>query len=149
MASFEIYGGKPLKGELYPQGAKNEALQVICAVLLTREKVVINNIPNIIDVVKLIELLADLGVKVQPLGPNRYSFQADDVNLEIRKDTLPPVVDSQNRERVYQVVPTAETVVHMTRGPKEVEHIDDRLDPVILSQLRENPYAVSIGGVAK
>lgn len=74
---------------------------------------------------------------------------ADDVNLEIRKDTLPPVVDSQNRERVYQVVPTAETVVHMTRGPKEVEHIDDRLDPVILSQLRENPYAVSIGGVAK
>jgi UDP-N-acetylglucosamine 1-carboxyvinyltransferase len=82
MATFTIQGGKQLKGSITPQGAKNEALQVICAVLLTREKVVINNIPNIIDVVKLIELLADLGVKVQPLGPNRYSFQADDVNLE-------------------------------------------------------------------
>jgi UDP-N-acetylglucosamine 1-carboxyvinyltransferase len=81
MATFTIQGGKQLKGSITPQGAKNEALQVICAVLLTREKVVINNIPNIIDVVKLIELLADLGVKVQPLGPNRYSFQADDVNL--------------------------------------------------------------------
>lgn len=82
MATFTIQGGKQLKGSITPQGAKNEALQVICAVLLTREKVVINNIPNIIDVVKLIELLADLGVKVQELGPNRYSFQADDVNLE-------------------------------------------------------------------
>jgi len=82
MATFTIQGGKQLKGSITPQGAKNEALQVICAVLLTREKVVINNIPNIIDVVKLIELLADLGVKVQQLGPNRYSFQADDVNLE-------------------------------------------------------------------
>jgi UDP-N-acetylglucosamine 1-carboxyvinyltransferase len=82
MATFTIQGGKQLKGSITPQGAKNEALQVICAVLLTRERVVINNIPNIIDVVKLIELLADLGVKVQQLGPNRYSFQADDVNLE-------------------------------------------------------------------
>lgn len=82
MATFTIQGGKQLKGSITPQGAKNEALQVICAVLLTKERVVINNIPNIIDVVKLIELLADLGVKVQKLGPNQYAFQADDVNLE-------------------------------------------------------------------
>lgn len=82
MATFTIRGGKQLKGSITPQGAKNEALQVICAVLLTKERVVINNIPNIIDVVKLIELLADLGVKVQKLGPNQYAFQADDVNLE-------------------------------------------------------------------
>jgi len=65
MASFEIHGGKPLKGELVPQGAKNEALQILCAVLLTPDKVTISNIPDIIDVNKLIDLLQTMGVKVE------------------------------------------------------------------------------------
>ena len=65
MASFEIHGGKPLKGELHPQGAKNEALQVLCAPLLTAEKVTISNVPDIIDVNKLISLLQTMGVKVE------------------------------------------------------------------------------------
>ncbi|MGE0637029.1 MAG: UDP-N-acetylglucosamine 1-carboxyvinyltransferase [Bacteroidia bacterium] len=82
MAKFEITGGVRLKGELTPQGAKNEALQVICAVLLTPEKVTISNIPDIRDVNKLIELLAALGVKVEKTGHEEFTFQADEVNLE-------------------------------------------------------------------
>lgn len=82
MASFVIEGGHPLKGSITPQGAKNEALQVISAVLLTRETVTIHNIPNILDVQNLIALLQDLGVKVTKKGENTYSFQSDDVNLE-------------------------------------------------------------------
>ncbi len=82
MASFEIYGGKQLKGEIIPQGAKNEALQIICAVLLTDQEVVISNIPQIRDVMKLIELLADLGVKVKKLDENTWSFKADQVDID-------------------------------------------------------------------
>jgi len=82
MASFEIIGGNRLKGELVPQGAKNEALQILCAVLLTPEKVTISNIPNIRDVNKLIDLLRDLGVKVNQLSDDTYEFTADDVDLE-------------------------------------------------------------------
>jgi UDP-N-acetylglucosamine 1-carboxyvinyltransferase len=82
MASFEIEGGTRLKGTLIPQGAKNEALQVLCAPLLTKEKVTISNIPDIRDVNKLIELMADMGVKVQRINADTYSFQADDVNLD-------------------------------------------------------------------
>ena len=82
MASFEIIGGNKLKGELVPQGAKNEALQILCAVLLTPEKVTISNIPNIRDVNKLIDLLRDLGVKVNQLSEDTYEFTADDVDLE-------------------------------------------------------------------
>lgn len=82
MASFEIIGGNKLNGELVPQGAKNEALQILCAVLLTPEKVTISNIPNIRDVNKLIDLLRDLGVKVNQLSEDTYEFQADDVDLE-------------------------------------------------------------------
>jgi len=82
MASFEIEGGTRLKGTLIPQGAKNEALQVLCAPLLTKEKVTISNIPDIRDVNKLIELLGDMGVKVERLDASTYSFQADDVNLD-------------------------------------------------------------------
>ena len=82
MASFEIVGGNKLKGELVPQGAKNEALQILCAVLLTPEKVTISNIPNIRDVNKLIDLLRDLGVKVNQLAEDTYEFTADDVDLE-------------------------------------------------------------------
>ncbi len=82
MATFEVIGGKSLKGELVPQGAKNEALQVLCAVLLTSEKVTISNIPDIVDVNKLIDLLKDLGVKVEKTGHEQYTFQADNVNVD-------------------------------------------------------------------
>ncbi len=81
MASFKIKGGKKLTGAITPQGAKNEALQVISAVLLTPEKVVINNIPDIVDVNKLIEILGDLGVKIEKLTKGSYSFQSDNINL--------------------------------------------------------------------
>ncbi|MCO4821256.1 MAG: UDP-N-acetylglucosamine 1-carboxyvinyltransferase [Flavobacteriaceae bacterium] len=81
MQAFRIEGGHKLKGSIQPQGAKNEALQILCAVLLTPEKVIINNIPDIIDVNKLIKLLEKLGVKIQKLGRSSYSFQADEVNL--------------------------------------------------------------------
>lgn len=81
MASFEIYGGKPLKGELIPQGAKNEALQILCAVLLTPEKVTISNIPDIIDVNKLISLLQTMGVKIEKVEKGTYIFQAKDIDL--------------------------------------------------------------------
>jgi len=81
MGTFRIEGGLPLKGEITPQGAKNEALQILCAVLLTPEKVTINNIPDIIDVNKLITLLGNLGVKVEKLRHGSYSFQSDEVNV--------------------------------------------------------------------
>jgi len=81
MGTFKIEGGHQLKGKIQPQGAKNEALQILCAVLLTPELVTINNIPDIVDVNKLIELLKKLGVKVNKLGKGSYSFQADEVNL--------------------------------------------------------------------
>ncbi|MFT5055094.1 MAG: UDP-N-acetylglucosamine 1-carboxyvinyltransferase, partial [Oceanospirillaceae bacterium] len=82
MGSFKIEGGHRLKGELIPQGAKNEALQVISAVLLTPEEIVIENIPDIRDVNKLIDLLAGLGVKVENRGDGTFSFTAADINLE-------------------------------------------------------------------
>ena len=82
MGSFIIEGGKQLKGEITPQGAKNEALQVLCAVLLTPEKVTINNIPDIIDVNKLIQLLRNFGVKVDHISTGSYSFQSDAINLD-------------------------------------------------------------------
>ncbi len=82
MAAFEVRGGQPLRGEITPQGAKNEALQILCAVLLTSEPVTVSNIPDIRDVNKLIELLRDMGVKVGKLSTDTYRFQAEDVHLE-------------------------------------------------------------------
>ena len=82
MGTFKITGGHKLKGEFQPQGAKNETLQILCAVLLTKEKVIINNIPNIVDVNKLIDLLGALNVTVEKLKANSYSFQAEDVDIE-------------------------------------------------------------------
>jgi len=81
MGVFKIEGGIPLKGEITPQGAKNEALQILCAVLLTGEKVRINNIPDIIDINKLITLLGNLGVKIQRNEAGSITFQADEVNV--------------------------------------------------------------------
>ncbi len=85
MSSFVIEGGHKLHGEITPQGAKNEALQVICAVLLTSEKVEIRNIPDILDINNLIQLLRDMGVTVQRLSQNAYVFQADAIDLEYSK----------------------------------------------------------------
>lgn len=82
MGTFKIEGGHQLKGSIQPQGAKNEALQILCAVLLTPELITINNIPDIVDVNKLIALLKKLGVKVNKIGKGSYTFQADDVNLK-------------------------------------------------------------------
>jgi len=82
MLSFRIEGGHRLKGEIVPQGAKNEALQILCAVLLTPEPVTIHNVPDIRDVNKLIELLGDMGVKVEKMGTSSYVFTASDINLE-------------------------------------------------------------------
>ena len=81
MKSFRIEGGHKLKGSIQPQGAKNEALQILCAVLLSSEEIKINNIPNIIDVNKLIGLLSKLGVKIKKITESSYSFKADEVNL--------------------------------------------------------------------
>lgn len=82
MESFIIEGGHRLSGTIAPQGAKNEALEVICATLLTTEEVIIRNIPNILDVNNLIKLLQDIGVKVKKLGANDFSFQADELKLD-------------------------------------------------------------------
>lgn len=82
MSTFIVEGGHTLQGEITPQGAKNEALQVICAVLLTPERVVIENIPNILDINNLISMLADMGVKIERLSPHSYAFQADEVNID-------------------------------------------------------------------
>ncbi|MDA9106748.1 UDP-N-acetylglucosamine 1-carboxyvinyltransferase [Flavobacteriaceae bacterium] len=85
MGTFSIEGGFKLKGDIHPQGAKNEALQVICACLLTSEEVVIDNIPQIIDVIKLIDLLSSLGVKTHQISKNKYSFKADNVDVDYLK----------------------------------------------------------------
>ncbi len=82
MGIFKIEGGIRLKGEITPQGAKNEALQILCAVLLTPKKITINNIPDIIDINKLITLLGNLGVKIQKISSGSYTFQADEVNVK-------------------------------------------------------------------
>lgn len=85
MSSFEIYGGKKLKGSLQPQGAKNEALQILCAVLMTPKKVTISNLPDIIDVNKLISLLQAMGVKTEKVEKGTFNFQAKDINLDYLK----------------------------------------------------------------
>ena len=79
MATFKVKGGIKLKGDLHPQGAKNEAMQVLCAVLLTAEEVVMENVPNIRDVNILIDLLRDLNVTVKPIDESTYSFKANKV----------------------------------------------------------------------
>ncbi|WP_300725524.1 UDP-N-acetylglucosamine 1-carboxyvinyltransferase [uncultured Bacteroides sp.] len=81
MASFVIEGGHRLQGEITPQGAKNEALQILCAILLTDQKVTVSNVPNILDVNNLIQLLRDMGVKVSKDNLDTYTFQADELNF--------------------------------------------------------------------
>ena len=81
MASFIIEGGHKLHGDIYPQGAKNEVLQIICATLLTAEEVIVNNVPDILDVNNLIQLMRDMGVTVSKMGVDSYSFKAENVDL--------------------------------------------------------------------
>lgn len=88
MTTFKIEGGKQLHGDLFPQGAKNEALQVLCAVLLTHHKVQITNIPEISDVIKLIEILTELGVKTERISKGNYAFQADQIKLDYLKTDI-------------------------------------------------------------
>lgn len=88
MGTFQIEGGHSLKGEIHPKGAKNEALQILCCVLLTPEEVIIENIPDIVDVNKLIGILGNLGVKIQKLGKGTYAFRADDINLKYLESEL-------------------------------------------------------------
>ena len=85
MSNFEVIGGRRLKGELIPQGAKNEALQLIWSCLLTREEVIISNIPEILDVMKLIDLLRGMGVKVDRLQKGEYSFRANAINFDYQE----------------------------------------------------------------
>lgn len=85
MSSFIIKGGKKLRGEITPQGAKNEALQVICATLLTSETVTMHNVPDIRDVNKLMDLLGDMGVSIQSLGAGSFNFKAENINLDYLK----------------------------------------------------------------
>ena len=85
MASFIIEGGHPLSGEITPQGAKNEALQIVCAVLLTDEPVIVHNVPDIVDIRRLIKILSSIGVEVTPLGGSSIQFQARQIDLEFMK----------------------------------------------------------------
>ena len=105
MGAFEIIGGKKLKGEITPQGAKNEALQVINAVLLTPEKVIINNIPDIVDVNKLIDLLSTLGVKTEKIGQGSYSFQADEIDVDFMTSNEYKIKGSSLRGSIMVVGP--------------------------------------------
>jgi UDP-N-acetylglucosamine 1-carboxyvinyltransferase len=82
MSKFIVEGGRKLKGDIQPQGAKNEALQVICATLLTDDEVIIRNIPDISDVNRLIELISSLGAEVKKLSADTYSFKATNIDLD-------------------------------------------------------------------
>ena len=81
MASFVIEGGHRLSGDIYPQGAKNEALQIICATLLTNEEVTVHNVPDILDVNNLIQLMREMGVSISKQGIGTYSFRATDIDF--------------------------------------------------------------------
>ena len=85
MGSFRINGGKSLKGEIKPQGAKNEALQILCAVLLTNELVTVENVPDIKDVNLLIDLLEGMGVEINKIDSTTYNFKSENIDLEYTK----------------------------------------------------------------
>ena len=105
MASYEITGGRKLHGEITPQGAKNEALEIICATLLTKEKVTVENVPEISDVINLIGLLKDIGVKTEHIKKNVYSFEAVSVNFDYLKSDAFRVKSSKLRGSVMIVGP--------------------------------------------
>ncbi len=88
MSTFKIEGGYKLKGDLEPQGAKNEALQIICATLLTNQDIIIDNVPEIRDVLKLIEILSGLGVQVEHIQPGKFRFNAVNINVDFLKSAV-------------------------------------------------------------
>ncbi|MEG2528247.1 MAG: UDP-N-acetylglucosamine 1-carboxyvinyltransferase [Mucinivorans sp.] len=105
MAQFEVTGSCPLSGEITPQGAKNEALQVLCAVLLTEQRIEINNIPEIADVMQLIDLLRDMGVQVERIGDGHYAFSAREVDLEVMQGAKFRAAASRLRGSVMMIGP--------------------------------------------
>lgn len=105
MAIFEVYGGRQLSGEITPQGAKNEALQIICATLLTDQRVVLHNVPEILDVMRLIDLLRNLGVEVEHLGEGEFSFRAANIDLGYLKTEDYRVRGSKLRGSVMVIGP--------------------------------------------
>ena len=127
MNSFEVTGGKRLKGEIIPQGAKNEALQVISAVLLSKGKITISNIPDILDVNLLIELLQEMGVKTDRPSRHDCSFQADDVNVDYLNSE-----DFPKKKRTDSVVPLCWPVPclpglkkHLFPNPEEIRSAEE------------------------
>ena len=122
MGSFIVEGGHNLKGEITPQGAKNEALQVICAVLLTEEEVIIDNIPDILDVNNLISLLKNMGVKVDRLSEEKYSFRADNIDTNYTQSNEFKKMSSSLRGSIMIVGPLlarfGEAVVPRPGGDK-------------------------------
>lgn len=105
MNAFEITGGRKLQGEIMPQGAKNEALQILSAVILTDEKITVSNIPDIVDVNLLIELLADIGVKVEKVNADTFSFTADAINIDYLKSEAFKVKSRRLRGSVMMMGP--------------------------------------------
>ncbi len=122
MSSFIIEGGHKLCGDIYPQGAKNEVLQIICATLLTKEKVVIHNVPNILDVNNLIQLMRDVGVEVDKLDECSYSFKAESVDLEFMESEEYLKKCSSLRGSVMLIGPTVarfgKTIISKPGGDK-------------------------------
>ena len=108
MSSFIIEGGHPLSGTITPQGAKNEALQILCAVLLTPERVVVENVPDIIDVNKLIDILGKLGVKIERLSKDSYAFTANEVNVDYLQSEAFKKEGSSLRGSIMNVGPMLE-----------------------------------------
>ena len=130
MASFVIEGGHKLHGEIVPQGAKNEVLEVICATLLTDEEVIISNIPNILDVNNLIQLLRDMGVKVEKKDVDTYAFRADAINFDYLESDeftvsspLRESYDSQAWRRQNRAAQARHTLL---RHPKIRRHVPIR-----------------------
>ncbi|MEG0467371.1 MAG: UDP-N-acetylglucosamine 1-carboxyvinyltransferase [Mucinivorans sp.] len=105
MAQFEVTGSCPLSGEITPQGAKNEALQILCAVLLTPDRVEIDNIPEIVDVMQLIDLLRDMGVEVERLGKGHYAFKAREVDIDFMRSREFRLAASRLRGSVMMIGP--------------------------------------------
>ncbi len=122
MSSFIIEGGHKLCGDIYPQGAKNEVLQIICATLLTKEKIVIHNVPNILDVNNLIQLMRDVGVEVDKLDECSYSFKAESVDLEFMESEEYLKKCSSLRGSVMLIGPTVarfgKTIISKPGGDK-------------------------------
>ena len=164
MATFEVYGGRQLKGELHPQGAKNEALQIICATLLTPEKVTVRNIPNIRDVIKLIELLQCMGVEVEHPEPSVCTFKATNVNVEYLttedfKNKVSALIEAVIADRVSKhkakldekfelaKVELVQSTLTESEELKEglVDKIDGYLDYVVEQWMENNELALERG----